>query len=274
MHIQAEPRENYTVLHLRGEFDSYYCPLYLQEVESLVAAGARRVVLNMRLVRFINSTGLGTIIKSSKILGGVDGALAISRPSPFVRDIFEKVGLHKVVPVFESDEAAGASIAPEEVAPETDDESALDLDDGGSIIFTLVDTERLAHFVAQSEAQVKNPVHGHAFGTNWRGIGRMATLDAESLSFTWGGGKTGMTPFEMGQLLALGTELDVKFRLPLLRKGQVSARVTVTEIEERPDGVKVAAEFSSSVDEETLRAISQYATDIAYLKKELPKRSD
>jgi anti-anti-sigma factor len=274
MHIQAEPRENYTVLHLRGEFDTFFCPLYIQEVESLVAAGERRVVLNMRLVRFINSTGLGTIIKSSKILGGVEGALAIARPSAFVRDIFEKVGLHKVVPVFDTEEAAGASMTPEEVAPETDDDTALDLDDGGSILFTLVDTERLEHFVPPPDDRARNPVHGHAFGSNWRGIGRMSTLDAGGLSFTWGGGKTGMSPFEMGQLLALGTELDVKFRLPLLRKGQVAARVTVTEIEERPDGVKVAAEFDDDVDEETRQAIRQYADDIAYLKKELPRRGD
>ena len=99
----------------------------------------------------------------------------------------------------------------------------------------------------------------------------MASLDAEQLHFTWGGGQTGLTPFEMGQLLALGTELNVKFRLPLLQKGHVEAMVTVTEIEERQEGVKVAAEFGNDVDETTLQAIRQYATDIAFLKKELPR---
>ena len=33
MHIQAEPRENYTVLHLRGEFDTFYCPLLQSEID-------------------------------------------------------------------------------------------------------------------------------------------------------------------------------------------------------------------------------------------------
>ena len=274
MHIQAEPRESYTVLHLRGEFDTYYCPMLMQEVESLVAAGSKRVVLNMRLVRFINSTALGAIIKASKTLKAAEGDLAISRPSPFVRDILEKVGLDKVVPVFDSDEAAGAAIAPDAVEAAVDDEAALDLDDGGSIIFTLVDTERLQHFVSQAEKSVRNPVHGHTFGSNWRGVGRMSAVDSETLRFTWGGGQTGLTPFEMGQLLALGTELEVKFRLPLLKKGHVEAGVVVTEIEERPEGVKVAAEFAKQVDEETLQAIRQYASDIAYLKKELPKRGE
>ncbi|MEO0652800.1 MAG: STAS domain-containing protein [Planctomycetota bacterium] len=93
MHIQAEPRESYTVLHLRGEFDTYYCPMLMQEVDSLVSAGSQRVVLNMRLVRFINSTALGAIFMDSKSLKAADGDLASSRTSPFVRDILEKVGL-------------------------------------------------------------------------------------------------------------------------------------------------------------------------------------
>ncbi|MEO0650862.1 MAG: STAS domain-containing protein, partial [Planctomycetota bacterium] len=255
-------------------FDTYYCPMLMQEVDSLVSAGSQRVVLNMRLVRFINSTALGAIIKASKTLKAADGDLAISRPSPFVRDILEKVGLNKVVPVFDSDEAAGASIAPDQGEAAVDDDAALDLDDGGSIIFTLLDAERLQHFVSQAGKAVKNPVHGHDFGSNWRGIGRMSAVDSETLSFTWGGGSTGLTPFEMGQLLALGTELNVKFRLPLLKKGHVEAGVVVTEIEERPEGVKVAAEFAKQVDDETLQAIRQYASDIAYLKKELPKRGE
>jgi stage II sporulation protein AA (anti-sigma F factor antagonist) len=273
MHIQAEARDNYTVLHLRGEFDTFYCPLLLQEVEGLIAAGERRVVLNMRLVRFVNSTALGTILKAHKAMQAVEGALSISRPSTFVRDILEKVGIDKIVGVHDSDESAGAALT-DEGATAGDDDTLLDLDDGGSILFTLVDGERLEHFVARSSGAITNPVHGHAFGSNWRGIGRMATLDAENLSFTWDGGKTGLTPFEMGQLLALGTELAVKFRLPLLRKGHLAAEVTVTAIEERADGVKVAARFGDKTDTATSDAVRQYAQDIAFLKQELPKRGE
>ena len=82
------------------------------------------------------------------------------------------------------------------------------------------------------------------------------------------GGNTKLTPFEMGQLLALGTEIKAKFRLPLLKKGVLEATLVISELEERSDGVKIAARFSE-IEAETRRAVEQYAADMAYLKKEL-----
>jgi hypothetical protein len=96
----------------------------------------------------------------------------------------------------------------------------------------------------------------------------MSALDADGLRFTWNGGSTGMTPFEMGQMLSLGTDLNVKFRLPLLQKGHCEAVVTVNEVEERGDGVKLAASFSE-IEPATRQAVQQYAQDMAFLKKEL-----
>ena len=110
MQVTVEPRDSFTILHLRGEFDTFYCPLLQKEIEGLLAAGVNRVALNLRLVKFINSTALGAIIKSSKMLASGGGKLVISRPSLFCRDIIEKVGLDRVVPVHDSDEAAGSAL--------------------------------------------------------------------------------------------------------------------------------------------------------------------
>jgi anti-anti-sigma factor len=111
MQITVEPRDNDTILHLRGEFDTFYCPMLQKEIDGLVSAGVVNVVLNLRLVKFINSTALGAIIKASKILASNGGKLVISRPSAFCRDIIEKVGLDRVVPIFETDEAAAAAFS-------------------------------------------------------------------------------------------------------------------------------------------------------------------
>ena len=32
MQITVEPRENFTILHLRGEFDTFYCPHLQKEM--------------------------------------------------------------------------------------------------------------------------------------------------------------------------------------------------------------------------------------------------
>ena len=271
MQITAEPREDFTILHLRGEFDTFYCGLLQKEIEGLEKAGVNRIALNLRLVKFINSTALGAIIKASRSLTGKGGKLVIARPSNFCRDIMEKVGLDRVVPIFDSDEAAGTALL-EDVASSKGAESADDtdeLDDETAILFSPSDPNRVEHFVQKSQNQaVTNPVHGHKFGSKWRGVGRMSALDSDGLRFTWNGGNTGLSPFEMGQMLSLGTDLNVKFRLPLLQKGHCEAVVTISEVEERPDGVKLAATFSE-IEPETRQAVQQYAQDMAFLKKEL-----
>jgi hypothetical protein len=48
---------------------------------------------------------------------------------------------------------------------------------------------------------------------------------------------------------------------------------TVSEVEERADGVKIGARFSA-IDEETRAAIRQYARDMAFLKEELRRATD
>lgn len=273
MQINVEPRENFYVLHLRGEFDTFYCSLLQKEVDELVKAGVTRVALNLRLVKFINSTALGSIIRASKALNGAGGKMVISRPSKFCRDIIEKVGLDRVVPIYDTDEESG-TVLTEGVSAISKMEGDDVLDDETTIMFAPSDKERIEHYIpAEQRTEKANPVHGHAFGTSWRGIGRMSALDSDGLRFVWTGGNSGLTPFEMGQMLSLGTHLNVKFRLPLLRKGHCEAVVTVSELEERPDGVKLAASFTE-LDDETQRAVQQYSKDISFLKKELRKATE
>ena len=270
MHITVEPGDRHVILHLRGEFDTFYCHLLEEEIASIQKNGIHLAVLNLRLVKFVNSTALGAIIKASKSLQKEGGMLVISRPSAFCRDIIEKVGLDRVVPVAESDEAAVAMLMERaEPAKAGTDQPAEE--DPSSVIFRLIDSERTRHFVEQ--AAKKNPLHGHAFGDKWAGIGRMSGLDENGLRFTWNGGKTDLSVFDMGQMLSVGTELFAKFRLPLLQRGYCEAKVTVAFLEERTDGVKVGCNFEE-IDDDTREAVRQYAEDMKFLKDELKRATD
>lgn len=272
MHITVEPRESYAVLHLRGEFDTYYVPLLQEEVDGLLKAGVTRAVLNLRLVKFINSTALGAMIKAARLLEREGGKLVISRPSKFCRDILEKVGLDRVVPIFETDEAAAAALLGGAPAPAAELERAFE-EDASTVIFSPVDPKRIEHFIPDTGRGPTNPLHGHAFGSRWTGLGRMAGLDEASVRFTWNGGTADLSPFEMAQFLAIGTDWRLKFRLPLLQRGFCEAVATVSEVEERPDGIKVRAVFEE-LDPDTRASIKQYAADMAYLKEELKKATD
>ncbi len=268
MQITVEPGETHAILHLKGEFDTFYCPALQKEIDSLISAGMVHLVLNLRLVKFINSTALGAVIKASKVLGSHDGKLVISRPSAFCRDIIEKVGLDRVVPVHDNDEAAVKALTEGRKRTAASRFSDDLLEDDTSILFGLIDGTRVEHFLAPGRRLGTEPATQQSFGRSWRGVGRMSHLDADGLRFTWNGGSTGLSPFEMGQMLSLGTDLQVKFRVPLLQKGHCEAVVTINELEEREDGVKLGASFSE-IEPETRRAVQQYASDMAFLKKEL-----
>ena len=271
MHISVEPSDDHAILHLRGEFDTYYVPHLQQEIDSLAKAGVVQVVLNLRLVKFINSTALGAMIKASKGLQQKRGRLVISRPSTFCRDILEKVGLDRVVNVYDSDEAAVASFGR---APQARSGGAEAIsEESSAVLFAAVDEARIEHFLTQSKILVKEPITKGKPASAWSGAGRMSGLDGKGLRFTWNGGNTGLSPFTMAQLLAIGTEWKVKFRLPLLQRGYCEAVCVVTEVEERPDGIKVGASFKS-LDQATRDAIQQYASDLAFLKEELKKATD
>ncbi len=274
MHITAEPRDDHTILHLRGEFDTFYCPHLHKEIEGLIGQGSVRVALNLRLVKFINSTALGAIIKASKTLDKAGGKLVIARPSRFCADIIQKVGLDRVVPMYDSEEAAGAALQEGQQGGEMPAGAAQE-EEEGAVMFSPEDASRIEHFIPEEKrgGNRANPVHGHSFGKKWRGIGRMSDLSGEGLRFTWSGGQTGLSPFEMAQFLAIGTDLGVKFRLPLLQKGHCEAVVTVTDVDERDDSVKIGTTFKD-VDDETADAIEQYAKDMAFLKTELKKATE
>jgi hypothetical protein len=77
----------------------------------------------------------------------------------------------------------------------------------------------------------------------------------------------------MAQMLSIGTEWKVKFRLPLLQRGYCEAVAVVGEVEERPDGVKGGANFKA-IDDTTKKAIQQYAKDLAFRKEELRRATD
>jgi anti-anti-sigma factor len=271
MHISVEHGDKHAVIHLRGEFDTYYCKHLQDQVEELVEAGVNHVVLNLRLVRFINSTALGAIIKASKTRAAAGGKLVVAKPSPFCREIITKIGLDRVVPIFDTDEDAVAGLFG--AAAPASAGGSLPEEDESSVLFSPTDPERIEHFLTATrrfKPGAVNPVHDHKFGANWTGVGRMSSLDQDGLHFTWTGGDTGLDPFGMGQLLAIGTNLKVKFRLPLFKKGFCEAEATITEVEERIDGVKIGGSFAR-IDDKTREAVRQYAEDLKLIRDEVRK---
>ena len=173
------------------------------------------------------------------------------------------------MPVYDSDEDAAAALRSEEAVQSVGSADA-SIEDEATVLFTPTDPARIEQFLTESRRLTgKSLVHGQS-GKNWNGVGRMAGLDEHGLRFTWNGGATGLPSFSMGQMLAIGTELKVKFRLPLFQQGFCEATAKVSDVEERSDSVKIGASFTK-IDDKTRQAAKQYAADLRFLKDELRK---
>lgn len=76
---QAE-RDGWVVVTVEGEMDLISSPAVRQKVHDAVAAGRRRVVLDLVDVRFCDSSGVGVLIGARRLMRSCAGRLRIVLP--------------------------------------------------------------------------------------------------------------------------------------------------------------------------------------------------
>nr|WP_223186271.1 STAS domain-containing protein [Streptomyces sp. CBMA29] len=79
MVTQAE-RDGWVVVTVAGEMDLISSPAVRQKVHDAVAAGRRRVVLDLVDVRFCDSSGVGVLIGARRLMRSCAGRLRIVLP--------------------------------------------------------------------------------------------------------------------------------------------------------------------------------------------------
>jgi anti-sigma B factor antagonist len=85
------------VLHLSGELDMTSDGDVIRAVESLSAAGARVVVVDVHELDFIDSSGLGILIRAADRVRSDLGQLVIDGAGGPIRRVFELAGLTEML---------------------------------------------------------------------------------------------------------------------------------------------------------------------------------
>ena len=80
-----------------------------QQVHQLLGAGARKVVIDLADVQFVNSSGLGMLIGSLTTMRNAGGDLKIARASKKVQTLIEVTKLHSVFDMYKTVNDAIAS---------------------------------------------------------------------------------------------------------------------------------------------------------------------
>ncbi|MHC4601247.1 MAG: anti-sigma factor antagonist [Planctomycetota bacterium] len=106
---------------LAGAIDASTVIKFQAELDRLKEEGVRRFLLDMEGIRYVNSTGLGSLVKLADGLEREGGVIALMRIHPKVRVVFDMLGLNAFFKIFDNDAAGIAYLrtaGTEEEAPE------------------------------------------------------------------------------------------------------------------------------------------------------------
>jgi len=98
------------LLTLEGDLDSSNAQDIIKYVQGLSKDGLVHLVADFSKLRYINSTGLGAILRISKMLISREGSFRIANPNESVFEIIEIVGANKLLNVYQTMEEALESL--------------------------------------------------------------------------------------------------------------------------------------------------------------------
>jgi anti-sigma B factor antagonist len=114
------------VLRVWGEVDVYTAPRLRERVVKLLGDGVRHVVVDLREVDFLDSTGLGALVGSLKRLREQDGSLKLVTGRERIMQVFRLTGLIRVFTLHASVPEAIAGDQPWQAALACENRTAAD----------------------------------------------------------------------------------------------------------------------------------------------------
>lgn len=99
------------VIEVAGQIDLYAAPEFKQRTREVIDAGAKRVIVDLSGVEFMDSTGLGVLVGALKRLRSAQGTLALVVTDYDIERMLELTGLDGVFDVYRSRDEAHAGVA-------------------------------------------------------------------------------------------------------------------------------------------------------------------
>lgn len=95
--VSLDAKEGIDVVSAKGEVDAYTAPTLDESLTSLISSGSKQIIVDLSGVEFIDSTGLGIIVKALKSVRDQGGWLKVVANSDRVVKVFRITGLEAEV---------------------------------------------------------------------------------------------------------------------------------------------------------------------------------
>lgn len=111
LQVELAQHRNVLIVRLRGELDHHTADVVRFKMEDAILRGrCEHVVLNLKELKFMDSSGLGVILGRYKLVKSRGGKMVVCDAHPSVKRLFELSGLFKILSLHESERMALASL--------------------------------------------------------------------------------------------------------------------------------------------------------------------
>jgi anti-anti-sigma factor len=100
--VSTETEGGVDVLVLRGEVDIHTAPRFAKALQRVATQSTGHVVVDMADVSFMDSSGLGEIVRGYHELAAQDRRLAVAASQSATRRLFSMTGVDKLLAVADS----------------------------------------------------------------------------------------------------------------------------------------------------------------------------
>ena len=107
MQLAFEQRGEVTLVRVREAKLTYpILSSFFSEVRQQVEGGARKVVIDLSMVSYLDSASIGCLMDVHRLLQEKGGGLRLSGLQPRVETMISMTGVHKIVPLHREEEDA------------------------------------------------------------------------------------------------------------------------------------------------------------------------
>lgn len=100
MDLTVRTKAKVEIIDLKGEVDLYSSPMLRERFSFLIKAKRPAILVDMKDVTYIDSSGLATLIEAMQKMSRYGGKLCLSGLKAHIRDIFEVSRLENVFVIF------------------------------------------------------------------------------------------------------------------------------------------------------------------------------
>ncbi|CAM4227182.1 anti-sigma F factor antagonist [Paenibacillus tarimensis] len=111
LQVELEHYRNVLIVRLKGELDHHTADSVRQQMEEAILRGSSdHVILSLKDLVFMDSSGLGVILGRYKLLKSRGGKMVVCDVNPAVHRLFELSGLFKILTIHDNERSALTSL--------------------------------------------------------------------------------------------------------------------------------------------------------------------